>query len=48
MLFHVSYIDLWWETLRGKIVPQYLLFYLSLAALSLFLTVKVLESRKWR
>ena len=48
LLFHVSYIDLWWETLRGKIVPQYLLFYLSLAALSLFLTVKVLESRKWR
>jgi hypothetical protein len=48
VLFHVSYIDLWWETLRGKIVPQYLLFYLSLASLSLFLTVKVLESRKWR
>ena len=48
ILFHVSYIDLWWETLRGKIVPQYLLFYLSLASLSLFLTVKVLESRKWR
>ena len=48
ILFHVSYIDLWWETLRGKVVPQYLLFYLSLASLSLFLTVKVLESRKWR
>jgi ABC-2 type transport system permease protein len=48
VLFHISYINLWWETLRGKIVPQFLLFYLSLASLSLFLTVKVLESRKWR
>ena len=48
VLFHMSYIDLWWETLKGKILPQYLLFYLSLASLSLFLTVKVLESRKWR
>ena len=41
-----------WEsalsTLEGKITPRFFLFPLSMTALCLFLTVKVLESRKWR
>ena len=45
---HMSYLDLWYLCLDGKIVIKYLLFFLSLTVLFLFLTVKVLESRKWR
>jgi ABC-2 type transport system permease protein len=45
---HVSYLDLWLQSLQGLIVIKFLLFFLSLTVLFLFLTVKVLESRKWR
>jgi ABC-type transport system involved in multi-copper enzyme maturation permease subunit len=45
---HLSYLNAWRESLRGELVPRDLLFPLSLAILFLFLTVKVLESRKWR
>ncbi|MFO0877328.1 MAG: ABC transporter permease [Gemmataceae bacterium] len=45
---HVSFLDLWFNTLEGKIVPRFLLFPLSMTVLFLFMTVKVLESRKWR
>lgn len=48
VLTHASYLDLWYSTLEGKIVPRFLLFPLSMTVLFLFLTVKVLESRKWR
>jgi ABC-2 type transport system permease protein len=48
VLTHVSYLDDWSTALEGKIEPNLLLFYLSMAALFLFATVKVLESRKWR
>ncbi len=48
LLKHMSYIDLWDSTLEGKLVPRMLLFPLSLNVFFLFLTVKVLESRKWR
>ena len=48
VLKHMSFLDLWYETLSGKIVLKFLLFPLSLTVLFLFLTVKVLESRKWR
>jgi hypothetical protein len=48
VLSHVSFINLWWDTLEGKIVPRTLLFPLSMTVLFLFMTVKVLESRKWR
>lgn len=47
-LTHMSYLDLWFNTLEGKLVPKFLLFYLSMTVLFLFLTHKVLESRKWR
>ena len=45
---HMSYIELWENTLTGKLVPRMLLFPLSLTVFFLFCTVKVLESRKWR
>jgi ABC-2 type transport system permease protein len=48
VLTHMSYIDLWASTLEGKITPRFLLFPVSMTILFLFLTVKVLESRKWR
>ncbi|MFO0925596.1 MAG: ABC transporter permease [Gemmataceae bacterium] len=48
VLTHLSYLDLWYNTLEGKIVPRFMLFPLSMTVLFLFLTVKVLESRKWR
>jgi hypothetical protein len=48
VLTHVSYLHLWLGALDGKIVPRFLLFFLSMTALFLFLTWQVLESRKWR
>jgi ABC-type transport system involved in multi-copper enzyme maturation permease subunit len=48
VLMHISYIDLWANTLEGKITPRFLLFPVSMTIMFLFLTVKVLESRKWR
>jgi ABC-type transport system involved in multi-copper enzyme maturation permease subunit len=48
VLEHASYLHLWGESLLGKLAPQHLLFHISAAVFWLFLTVKVLESRKWR
>jgi hypothetical protein len=48
MLSHVSYIDLWIKSLQGRLAPRDLVYHLSAAVFWLFLTVKVLESRKWR
>lgn len=45
---HVSYIDLWINSMRGKLAPRDLVYNLSVTTFWLFLTVKVLESRKWR
>jgi hypothetical protein len=45
---HMSYLELWYNSLEGKVIPRDLLFFLSLTVMCLFLTVKVLESRKWR
>jgi ABC-2 type transport system permease protein len=45
---HLSFLEVWRSTLQGKLVPRQLLFFSSLTVLCLFLTVKVLESRKWR
>jgi hypothetical protein len=44
---HMSYIDVWFDTLDGKLVPVRLLFFGSMAIFGLFLSVKVLEARKW-
>ena len=43
---HISYISLWANTLEGKITPRFMLFPTSMSVLFLFLTVKVLESRR--
>jgi hypothetical protein len=48
VLNHISYIGLWANALEGKITPRLYVFPLSMTVLFLFMTVKVLESRKWR
>ena len=45
---YVSFIDLWGSTLDGTLAPRMLLFHISLTVFFLYLTVKVLESRKWK
>jgi ABC-2 type transport system permease protein len=47
ILDHLSFLDLWYRTLDGKLVLKYLLFPLTATFLWLFLSVKVLEARKW-
>jgi ABC-2 type transport system permease protein len=44
---YLSYIDLWIESANGKIMPRLLVFQLTVAVFWLYLTIKVLESRKW-
>jgi ABC-2 type transport system permease protein len=48
VLGYVSYLDLWWQALRGNVVPRLYVFHLSAAIFWLFLTVRVLEARRWR
>jgi hypothetical protein len=48
VLMHVSFLDLWRDSLTGKLLPRNLLFYPAMTIFFLFLTMKVLESRKWR
>jgi hypothetical protein len=48
ILGHISYIDIWIDSLSGKLTPRALLFPASMAVLFLFLSVKVLEARKWK
>jgi ABC-type transport system involved in multi-copper enzyme maturation permease subunit len=48
VLKHISYIDVWIDTLDGKLTLKFLLFPASLTIFCLFLTVKVLEARKWK
>jgi ABC-type transport system involved in multi-copper enzyme maturation permease subunit len=48
VLTYASFLDLWIESLQGNLSPRFLVFHLSAAVLWLFLTVKVLEARKWR
>jgi ABC-type transport system involved in multi-copper enzyme maturation permease subunit len=47
ILAYVSYIELWINSSSGTLAPRVLLFHLSFAIFFLFLTVKVLEARKW-
>ncbi|CAN5396338.1 hypothetical protein BH10PLA2_BH10PLA2_03040 [soil metagenome] len=48
ILEHISFIDLWFMSLAGEITPKYYLFQISSTIFWTFLTVKVLESRRWR
>jgi ABC-2 type transport system permease protein len=47
VITHVDYVQLWEQALKGFLLPRYLLFHLSSAIIWLFLTVKVLEARRW-
>ncbi|VTR99419.1 ABC-type transport system involved in multi-copper enzyme maturation, permease component OS=Singulisphaera acidiphila (strain ATCC BAA-1392 / DSM 18658 / VKM B-2454 / MOB10) GN=Sinac_5948 PE=4 SV=1: ABC2_membrane_2 [Gemmata massiliana] len=47
LLGRLSYIDLWLESLRGQLPVRDVLVWVSAAVLGLFLSVKVLEARKW-
>lgn len=47
VLYHVSYLNLWADALAGKLAFRFPLFHLSAAVLWLFMTIKVLDARKW-
>jgi ABC-type transport system involved in multi-copper enzyme maturation permease subunit len=44
---HMSYIDVWFDTLDGQLFLRQVVFFVTLALVWLFLSVKVLEARKW-
>jgi ABC-type transport system involved in multi-copper enzyme maturation permease subunit len=44
----ISFVDVWLNSLEGKLGITDLIYHLSVTVFWLFLTVKVLESRKWR
>ncbi len=44
----VSFIDLWRDSLRGQLAVRDMLAWASAAVFALFLSVKVLEARKWK
>ena len=44
---HMNFILLWDDSMDGILMPRYLLFHLSITIIWLFLTVKVLEARRW-
>ena len=46
-LRRLAYWDLWSEALRGRLSVRDLILQLSMAVFGLFLTVKILEARKW-
>lgn len=48
ILGQASYVDLWLTSMRGVLAPRYMIFHVSAAVFWLFLTTKVLESRRWR
>jgi hypothetical protein len=47
VLSHVSYVTVWVDAVEGHLIPKYLVFHLSAAVFWLFLSIKVLEARKW-
>jgi ABC-type transport system involved in multi-copper enzyme maturation permease subunit len=47
VLTHASFVDLWQEAVQGKLALRSLLFPVSATIFWLFLTIKVLEARKW-
>jgi ABC-type transport system involved in multi-copper enzyme maturation permease subunit len=44
---HINYVGLWFRSIDGILVPKFLLFHASMTVFWLFLTVKVLEARRW-
>jgi hypothetical protein len=47
VLGHISYVELWFRSLEGQLNPRWLVFHLSAAVLWVFMTIKVMESRRW-
>jgi ABC-type transport system involved in multi-copper enzyme maturation permease subunit len=48
ILQHISFLNLWIMSGLSEVSPKFFLFPISMAVFWLFLTVKVLESRRWR
>ncbi|HEX5269913.1 MAG TPA: ABC transporter permease, partial [Gemmataceae bacterium] len=48
ILGHAAFVEMWINALQGRLAMRDLVLYLSATLFWLFLTVKVLESRKWR
>ena len=48
VLGFINYFDFWYESLQGTLAPRLILFHVSVAAFFLFISVKLLESRKWK
>jgi ABC-2 type transport system permease protein len=44
---HLTYINLWWESLSGKLSLRDVIIHLSLAVFWIYLSVKALEIRRW-
>jgi len=47
-LMHISFVQMWIDSFRGFWIPRRVVFWITFAIFWLFVTVKVLESRKWR
>jgi ABC-2 type transport system permease protein len=48
ILTHIGFVELWINSTSGKVATRDLLLHFSAAIFWSYLTVKVLESRKWR
>lgn len=48
VLSYASFFDLWRMYLNGNFAPRFLIFHVSAMVFFLFLSVKVLEARKWK
>ncbi len=47
-LVRFSFIDLWQQSLKGQLPIRDIIVWVSSAISGLFLSVKVLEARKWK
>jgi gliding motility-associated transport system permease protein len=45
---YMSHIDLWISALEGQLAPRLLTFHVTMAVFFLYLTTKVLDSRRWK
>ena len=45
---NINFLDLWFNSLEGTVVPRLLAIHAAMAIFFLFLTVKVLEARRWK
>jgi ABC-2 type transport system permease protein len=47
LFYHLTYINLWWDSLEGRLHLRDVIIQMSVAIFWCFLTVKVLEARRW-